>query len=134
MLDGHHDHARQAAGSPVLIELVAVARVLERGALQSGRRRLGAKGVGQKQIAMKVILLDDQRVMRVGMLVVTIGQQKDRAEISRASPEFREHIALEMNALHPLVLGNRLAETAAPVEHAVHLGELFLDGRNLLGK
>ncbi len=91
---------------PILIELVAVFGGAQFPALQSVAGRFGAEGHDAGKVAMKMILLDDERVMRVGVSFPSVGHEDDGAEVGGASPESGEQVTLNADVLDPLVVGD----------------------------
>ncbi len=88
-------HPRKARRNPLLIELVGlllldavVAGQVEALAVVGLQIRVGRRGAEVAEIIHKMVVKDDQREARVGVLVEALGHQHDGAQEHRPAPEF----------------------------------------------
>src|SRR6185436_18801390 len=103
VVDVRDDNAGKARGNPLLIELVSlfllnavVSGYVEAFAvvrLQVGIGRFGAKA---GEVGVKVIFVDDDRKMNVGMRIKSLRHQHVGAQVHGTSPEFGEQCALNL--------------------------------------
>src|SRR5690242_18436326 len=64
--------------------------------------------------------------MRFGMLVPSVGENDDRAQVGGTSPEFAEHVALNADVLHPFVVDDFVVVVgAAPSTQTVGDGGIL---------
>jgi hypothetical protein len=108
----HDDqHAGKAAGGPILIQLVGIIDAASSSsappssAAFARRQRLFAKCVERRR---EVALRIHYRIMRVGMLVKSVGQENDRAQIHRPAPELTQQLALNPDVLYEFCVGDGL--------------------------
>ena len=102
MLKRHCDHSRKILRIPRLIKLVSRLTVQVRQRRPQFRRNgpvLGRESEGRLKTEM--VLFVNRRIARVGMLVITLRQQHNRADVHRVPPEPRQHFALNLDVLHP---------------------------------
>src|SRR5262245_30868755 len=106
MLDFDSNEAREVGADPVLVELVGVLLlnfVISRdfealdviGLQVRIWRRFAESAEGLREMAMK----HHQRVTGFGMLVEAVWQQHAGPQVHRASPEFRQLLALNLYVL-----------------------------------
>jgi len=100
----HHDQdAWHAPASPVLVHFPA--RLLQFELWRACQSDIGRCSAEAREIMTVIVVLGDQhRVVRVGMLVPAIGQEHHSADLGGASPEFREQFALQADVFHPLAI------------------------------
>src|SRR5262245_15451877 len=137
MLNFDNDEAREVGADPFLVKLIGVllldfviARDFEAldviGLQVRIGRRFAESAEGLREVAMKY----HQRVTGFGMLVEAVWQQDAGAEVHRASPEFRQLLALNLYVLDvPGVLG-RLDRRYHLIErdrNRLRSGRIYLD-------
>ncbi len=84
---------------------------------------------------MKMVLLDDERVVRVGMVFPSVGHEDDGAEVGGASPELGEQVALNADVLDPLVVDDGVVVVgAAPSDDGVDDFGIVFDRGNFFGE
>ena len=87
VLDEEKQHARELAGGPILIELIAGLLAFE---LEAGEAGLGRSGAEAAEIFGEMALIDEERIVRVGMRGPAFGNDDDGAEVHGVAPEFGE--------------------------------------------
>src|SRR5678815_454607 len=96
MLQRDENHSRSPVGVPVRREVAA--------ALTAAPARLS---VTARRAEREVSLIVDDRILGVGMSVVILGQEDSGAEEDGMAPPFGEDLALDLDALHVLVIGGK---------------------------
>ena len=102
MLKRHGDHSRKIIRSPSLKKLVSRFDVQirqPRPHLRVHRRILLRKS--QRRPQTKMVFLINHRIVRVRMFLVTFRQKHNRPDIHRVSPKLCQHLALNLDVLHP---------------------------------
>src|SRR5262245_56652120 len=136
MLDFDNDEAREVGADPVLIKLIGVLllnvviardfKALDVIGLQVRiGRRFAESAEGVREMPMK----HHQWVTSFGMLVETVWQQDAGPEVHRASPEFRQLLALNLYVLDVLGVFRRLNRRYHLIER--DRNRLRRDGVNL---
>jgi hypothetical protein len=123
VLDEEEQHARELAGGPVLIELVARLRDLESEARQA---RVGRRGAEAVEVVGEMALIDQQRIVGIGMRRPAFGKDNDGAEVHRMAPKFGEDLALHFDVLDPFRVFGRF-------DGRNDFGEMDLDGSRVCG-
>ena len=84
-----------------------------------------------------MILIDNQRIVGVGMFVEAIGKQNPGAEVYLLTPELAQHIALEAHVLEPFCgwfsLGDHFRVQVRAGDRGNYLVERELDRRMCMG-
>src|SRR5215813_3851860 len=106
MLDFDNDEAREVGADPVLVEFVGVlllnfviAQDFKAIVVIGLQVRVGRRFSESAECVREMAVKDHQRVTSFGALVETVWQQDAGAEVHRASPEFRQLLALNLYVL-----------------------------------
>ena len=102
VLDVEEDDARERAGGPVLERIVAGSVACVGSAVGAGLGQGWLMKGWRLEAGVEVILIDDERIVGVGVLVEAVGEQDPGAEVDVAAPEFAELFAAEADVLEPL--------------------------------
>src|SRR5215468_12769692 len=109
MLDFDNDEAREVGADPVLIKLIGVlllnfviARDFEALIVIGLQVRIGRRFAESAEGVREMPMKHHQWVTSFGMLVETVWQQDAGPEVHRASPEFRQLLALNLYVLDVL--------------------------------
>ncbi len=105
MLDEEEKHARELAGGPVLIKLVLRLRAQE---LVAGHAGVGRRGAEAVEVVGEVAVIEEERIVGVGMRSPAFGDDDDGAEVHGAAPEFGEGGALDADVFHPFGVFGRI--------------------------
>ena len=110
MLDLHDQEARKPGRDPLLIELVrlflldaVVARDVKALAVVGLEIRIGRLGAEAVEVRMEMIVEEQQRIVRLGMLIESLRHQHSRRQVHRPAPELGQQLALDLDV--PDVLG-----------------------------
>ena len=114
MLDGHDEHPRQLAAGPVLVELVRVLLRELRSIAFRGRVGQDASRTATVDAGREMRRVDDERVVRVRVLVEPVGKEHERAEFDRAAPELGQELALDPDVLHVFACPSDTASPESP--------------------
>src|ERR1017187_848146 len=110
VLDLDDEHARESGRCPLLIKLVGfllldpvIAGKMESFAIVGLQVRVGWRGAEVAEIGYEMIVKDNQRKMRIGMLIESFGHKHNRTDEHGPPPELCQHLAL--NPDMPDILG-----------------------------
>ncbi len=97
VLHQQEQHAGELAGGPVLVKLV-----LSLGAFEgiAGHAGLGRRGAEAGEVAGKMAVIYEERIVGVGMGGPAFGDHDDSPEVHRTTPELRERLALNADVFH----------------------------------